>query len=146
MPQRSSPEHWQVILAALGGTLLGMALLFAAEKVGERLRQEQSTLDGSPELVLELLNEQWQPYTAPVAFSYRARCADVIDYRSYATTELHGGRTTIPIVCPARTITELQITLDPADPTCFTPAVIGRNVIEGTTLRYRIACESPVRR
>lgn len=126
--------------------LVGMALIMiivvfvGVLALVNQLQRESAILEESSQLIVELLDEQGVSYRAPATFTYHATCGDELEYRPPTNRPMPGGRGTIPILCPSKIVTELRISILPADPACSTPVMTTPNAVSGLTLRYQVTC------
>lgn len=138
----TAPRSRLVQAIKLGGLAIAITILVFAVTVTviNRLNEESAVLNGSPELIIELLDEQQLAYLAPMNFAYRATCGQEFEYWSPSNLAVRHGRATIPVKCPSGLVTELRISFQPADPSCSVDAPIRQGLVSGLTLRHHVTC------
>lgn len=138
----AAPRSRLMNVIKLGGLALAIVILVFVVTVNviNRLNEESAVLNGSPELIVELLDEQGLAYLAPTTFAYQAVCGQEFRYQSPSNLTVRHGHGTIPIRCPSGLVTELRISFQPADPSCSVDAPVRQGMVSGLTLRHHVTC------
>lgn len=138
----TAPRSRLMYVIKLGGlaTILVLVVFAVTVTVINRLSEESVVLNESPELIVQLLDEQEMAYLAPTNFAYQAICGQEFRYQSPSNLTIRHGRGTIPILCPSGLVTELRISFQPADPSCSVDSPVRHGMVSGLTLRHHVTC------
>lgn len=123
-----------IIVLLLG---IGTIVMFFVLK---QLESEEEAAFASPQIIIELLDEQGSPYRGDATFSYQVLCETGRAYHPNGYEPMGSGRAPIPIPCPGSGMKRLTVAFQLADQSCIVPAQAKFNLVSGMTIRYQISC------